>query len=284
MTREAQDLAVARIEHDRGAVELRRDERLLGRLLEIRVDRQLHAVPFRRQFDADLAHLAAAAVDAHQLVAVLPHQQAVVSELDASLPDDRSGLDPFVLGPREVGLAHFPNVAEQMRGDVARRIVAGRDLLIDDAGQLPLARAEGDHLFSGRILDQHDRPVARLAALAIEDLVETGFVGAGREREDVQRLVDIARLLTHERDVVAIAILDEDFPLAVQQHPARRGQGQFAEMVVLRHLLEPVVLRHLEDPEGNHEQREEAGDGILKRRQPDIERSSIVNRGIGHTS
>ena len=273
---ERQHFAGARIEDDRGAVVAEVRESLLGRALDVGVDRQLDAPALDRIVDARLVHLAADAVDDDQAVAVRAHQQLVVGLLDARLPDHRPGLDAGVLGFRKVGFAGLADVAEQVRRHFALGILAGGHFLRDDAGQLEAARLDRDDLLDGRVLDQHDRPVARLAPPPVDGLVQRRFVGAGGRGEQAQRLVEVARLLADERDVEGVLVLDEHLAVAVEQHAARRRQRQAAAVVVLRHLVELLVLGDLKDPERHRQRGEERRHDRLNPGQPQAEVPAIV--------
>ncbi len=93
-----------------------------------------------------------------------------------------------------------------------------------------------------RVLDQDDRPVARLATPAVDGLVQLRLVDAGGDRQDVQRLVEVLGLLADERDVEGVPVLDEDLAVAIEQHAARRRQRQPPHVIVLRHLGELLAL------------------------------------------
>ena len=255
---ERQDFARARVEDDGGAVVAEVVEPFLGRALHVGVDRQLHAPAFDRLLLLRLAHLAAAAVDDDELVAVRAHEQLVVGAFDARLPHHRTGFGAGVLRPGEVGFARLADVTKEMRGELFLRILPRRHFLPDDAGQLQAARHPCRDLRLGRVLDQNDRPIARFAPAAIDRFAQLRFVGAGGRGEDAQGFVDVSRLLAIERDVEGVLVLDEDLAVAVEQHAARRRQRQAPAVVVLRHLVELLVLRDLEHPERDGEQSQTA--------------------------
>ncbi len=91
-------------------------EAFLGRALHVGVDRQLDAAAFlRRGVSWAIAHLAAAAVDDDDAIAVAAHQEPVIGALDPVLPDHRSRLRrPTYSGRGEIGLADFAHVAEEV--------------------------------------------------------------------------------------------------------------------------------------------------------------------------
>ncbi len=178
-------------------------------------------------------------------------------------------------------LADFTDIAEQMRRHVGRRVEPRGHVLVDDARQLPLARLVGNDLRFGGILDEDDRPIARLAAAAVDRLAQLVDIGARRLRERLQRLVDVPGLLADQRDVVGHPVLDEHRLVPIEQHAARRRQRQPPQMVVVGHLQEPLVLRDLEEPERDAQQRENQGHRILNRRQPQRQVSAIVGHHGG---
>ena len=138
---ERQDFARARVQDDGSPVVAEMGEALLGRPLDVGVDRQLDASSLDRLLPACRPHFAAAAVDDDEAVAVLAHEQPVVLLLDAGLPHHRSGLGAGVLGPRQIGFAGLADVAEEVRPHLALGILAGRHFLLDDAWKLEPARA-----------------------------------------------------------------------------------------------------------------------------------------------
>ncbi len=276
--RERQHFARTRIEDDRGAVEAVVRESLFGRPLDVGVDRQLDAPALDRAIDARLIHLAAAAVDEDQAVAVLAHQQLVVRLLDARLPHHRPGFGAGILGPRQIGFARLADVTEEVRAHLAPGILSGRHFLRDDPRQFEAARLDGNDLLQGRVLDQHDRPVARFTTPAVDGLAHLRFVGAGGRRHQAKRVVDIARLLAVERDVEGVLILDQDLAVAVEQDAARRRQRQPAAVVVLRHLVELLVLRDLKHPERHRQRGKERRHEHLHPRQPQAEVAAVVGR------
>ena len=260
-------------------------EALFGRALDVGVDGQLEHVAVARDLSPDLVNLAADAVDGDLLVAVGAHQVAVVRLLDARLADDGARIDAVVLGPRELLLAHLTDVSEQVRGHVAGGVPARRHLLGNDPGQFEAARAHGNDLLDRGVVDEDDGTVAGLAPPAVHDLPETCLVLAGRGGERPERLLDVLRLLAHERDVEAVPVLDEHLAVPVEQHAARRRQGQAADVVVLRHLAEPLVLGDLENPEPHRQRRKGDGDQILQHGQPQRQAAAVVRQhaGVRHT-
>ncbi len=281
---ERQHLAVARIEDHCRAVERRGREAILGGLLHVGVDGQLHALPLGRLLFVPDVDLAPEAVDDHFLGAVLAHQVAVQRLLDAGVADDRARLGAAVLVGDELRFGDLADIAEHVRGQLARRVFPRRDRLIDDAGQVP--RGDGEPLFPCRVLDEHDRPVARLAAPAIHRLPHHRFVRAGRQRQGVQRLIEVLRLLAHQRDVEGALVVDQDLAVAIEQHAARRRQRQPAQMVLFGDLFEFLVLRDLEDPEDDRQRPEDHRDDDLQRREAHRQAAAILRHhhgGCGHT-
>ena len=148
-------------------------------------------------------------------------------------------------------------------------------------GSSSRAGAKRDDLLERRVLDQDDRPIARLAPPAIDGLAHLGFVSPGCRRQEVQRLVDVARLLAVERDVERVLVLDEHLPVAVEQHASRRREWQPAAVVVVRHLVELLMLRDLKHPEGHRQRRKYGRHDDLQRRQPEAQVAAIVDWEVG---
>ena len=134
-----QDLAVARIHDQGGAVEAGVAEPVFGRLLQVVVHRQLDAAAFGRRDLFERTDLPAGAVDDHALGAVFTHEQPVVGLLDALLADDVALYDTI----SDLRVTRFAHVPEQMRGQ-GIGILARRHLFDADIRQLEIetARAE----------------------------------------------------------------------------------------------------------------------------------------------
>ena len=84
------------------------------------------------------------------------------------------------------------------------------------------ARLDRRHLRERRVLHHHDRPIRRLAAMAVDDLTHAGFVDAERRGEQAHRAVQILGVLAHDRDAVGAAVLDQHLQVAVEHDAARR--------------------------------------------------------------
>ena len=181
----------------------------------------------------------------------------------------------MVFGAGQLRFGHLADVAEQVRRHRGR-ILPGRHVLVNDAGQLGLAGRNREPLLARRVLDQDDRPVARLAAPAVHGLVHQRLVSAGRQRQRVQCLIEVLRLFADQRDVERAAVLDEDLAVAIEQHAAWRGQRQPPKMIFLGHLPELLVLHDLEHPERHCQRREEDGDDVLERRQPHRQAAAVL--------
>src|SRR5215467_12367799 len=76
-----------------------------------------------------------------------------------------------------------------------------------------------------------------------------------------------------------MAILDEDFPVTVVQHTARRTERERPLMVVLGHLLELRVLDDLQQPEADAECSEHNDAPDLQRSEPHGNASTIFLNG-----
>ena len=106
--RKGEHVAVARIEHDRGAVEAGRLVAVLDRLLQVVVDGELQPLAFGRRLLFERLDLAAHAVDDDAARAVLAHQLRVVDPLDARLADDVAALQAGVF--RDLRVVHLADV------------------------------------------------------------------------------------------------------------------------------------------------------------------------------
>src|SRR5207237_1784861 len=106
---------------------------------------------------------------------------------DARLADDRPRLDTLEIGAPELRLRDFTHVPEEMGGHLAG-ILSRRHFLIDDAGELPAPRPRGDDLLAGRVLDEDDRPVARVAPAPVHGVAQLRDIDTRRGGERAQRL------------------------------------------------------------------------------------------------
>ena len=147
-----------------------------------------------------------------------------------------------------------------MRGELLSRVVAHRYLFDHDAGQLERAGGDRGDLGQRGIPHQDDRPVDRVAAMALHDVPQRLLVNVRHVSQQPEREVEILSLLADERNVEGIAVLDEDLSVTVEDHAARRAQLKRSLAVALRHLLERRVLRHLEEPEAHGQRGEHDGD------------------------
>ena len=161
-----QHFPVARVEHQRRAVEAGMAEAVLGRALHVGVDRQLEPAPLDGRHFLERADLPAEAVDHDHPGAVAAHQQVVVGLFQPLLTDDR----PLRCPAGHLGIVGFPDVAEQVRRQRVGGVSPRGHFLHDHVGQLGLEapRANGRHLRQRGVLDDDDRPVGRLGAMAFD--------------------------------------------------------------------------------------------------------------------
>ena len=118
----------------------------LERLLQVEVDRELQPVAVDWLELAELGDLAPAAVDRDHARPVAAAQQAVVAALHTRLPDHRARLELRELGTLQLVLLDLPDVAEEVRRKPAFGVLARRQLLDDDLGQIHLTRHHRRHL------------------------------------------------------------------------------------------------------------------------------------------
>ena len=120
---ERQHLAGLRVHDHRRAVEPRRLEPVLERLLQVVVDRQRDALAFVRRVLLERPDFAPDAVDDDAPGAVLAHQQRVVDLFDPRLPDDVAALQAVAVGHLRV--ADFADVAEQCAANASDSVRVG---------------------------------------------------------------------------------------------------------------------------------------------------------------
>ena len=160
------------------------------------------------------------------------------------------------------------------------RVAPRRHLLDDNVWQLEVepARDDGGDLCQRGVLNDCDRPVGRLAAVAIDDVAHARFFDAQHGGEQADRPVQILRVLAHDRDAVGMAILDEHAAVAIEDEAARRTQRERALMVVLGHLLVLRVLDDLQHPEADRQHREHHHDDVLQHREANRQLPAIFNQ------
>ena len=206
--------------------------------------------------------LAADAVHDDPTDAVGAHEEMVVGLLQSGLSDDSAAAQPLEVGERQLRVGDLADVAERVRGHLLGRVMARRDFLDDHVRKLALARRDRRDLRQRRIVDHHDRPILRLVAMAIHDLVELLLVDLGGGRKQPDRSIQILGLLPAERDAEHVAVLDQHPAIAVEEDAAGCAERQRALVIVLSQLQEPGMLRHLEVPEAGRQRDEHEGDDI----------------------
>ena len=259
--------AVVRIEHDRRPVELGRRERLLDRFLHVVVDGQLQPFALGGLILVQRADLASHAVHHDALGAILALEQRVVHLLHAGLADDVAALEGLVLGHLRV--ADLADVPEQVRANHVG-ITPGRHLLDDNVRQFEVQPMRDDcrDLRQRGVLDDRDRPISRLAPVAVDDGPHAGLVEADDRGERTDGAVQILGVLADDRDAVRMPVFDHYTAVAIEHEAARRAPRERALVVVLGQLLELRVLHHLQHPEAHGQQGEQGRDHELETAQP----------------
>ncbi len=165
-----QHLAIAWIHDQRGAVEAGVAKSVFRRFLQVVVDGQLDATSLRRRNLLDHPHLAAHAVDDNASRAIAAHQQRVIRLFNLMLTDDVALHDVRT----DLRLTGFAHVSEQVSGQRLRGILPRRYLFDHDIRKLEVETTGSDrrHLRQRGILNDDDRPVARLATMPIDDLLD----------------------------------------------------------------------------------------------------------------
>ena len=242
--------------------------------MQVEVERQLQPLPLDWRFFVQHPDFAAHAVDDHALGAVGAHQQLVINFLESRLADNVAALEALVFG--DVFVARLAHVTEHVRGHLIG-ILARRHFLHENIRQFKIefARAHAGDLRQRGILDDHDRPVAWLAAMPIDDLAHELLFNPGDPRQHADRVIEILGVLAHDGNIERVAVLDEKLAGPVVDDAARRAQGQRPLVAVLRHFLELGVLNDLEKPEPAGEHDEGDTNGHPQHREAMGEPSSI---------
>ena len=278
--REAEHVAVARVEHHRRPIELDRVEPVLDCFLHVVVEGQLQAVALGRRVFFERPDFTADAVDHHAPRAVLAPERRVVHFLDPRLPDDVAALQPVVA--RHLRVVHLADISEQVRAH-GLGIAARRHLLHDDVRQLEPPRRHGGHLGERCIRHDHDRAIRRLSPVTLDDHAHRVFVHAEHAGQHPYRAAEILGVFADDRDAVRVAVLDEHLAVAIEHEPARGAQGKRPLVVVLGHLLELCMLHHLQHPEADRQHREHCDHQVLEHRQPRSQTTTIFDH-LNHKS
>ena len=221
------------------------------------------------------------AVDDDALGAILAHQVIVVDAFDTGLSDDVAALQ--IRGGRHLRVACLADIAEQMRRHRVAGILARGHFLDHHVGELGIQPARRDRrdLRQRRILHDRDRPVGRFAPVAINHLANARFRYVQHQCEHADRVIQVLRMLAHDRDAVRVTVHHERLHVAIEHDAARRAQGERTLMVVLGHFLELLVMHDLQDPEAHRQRGEEDDDGVLEDAQSDGDPPAILTRRHG---
>ena len=188
------------------------------------------------------------------------------------MPDHVTAPIPALL---QLIVVRFPHVAEQVRGEAARRIRALRLDLDDDAGQLQLPLLDFRHVLQRETAaDAHGRErvgrdlVGRLDELFVGD-PEQGRHPTERRVAALDIAVELAR---NERQRERGSIVDERRAVAVEQDAARRRDRTHSRAVLVGGVEEPAAFEHLQipeladdDQEGHHHGRRDRDHALLTR-------------------
>ena len=206
--------------------------------------------------------------------AVLALEQLVIGLFEALLADDVALRDAVA----DLRLARLAHVAEQMRRQRVGRILARRHLFDDDVRELEVETTCGNrrHLRERGVLDDDDRPVARLAAMPIDDLLDLFRIEPRHVGQQPHRAIEILGVLADDRNGEGVAVVDEDLAVAIEHHAARRTQRERALMIVLGHLLVLGVLNDLQDPETDPQRGKRDHGAHLQADQPCPDTPSIL--------
>ena len=179
----------------------------------------------------------------------------------------------------DLAFARLADVSEQMRRKCVGRVPPRRHFFDLHVGQFRIepSREHRRHLRQRGIVDDHDRPVGRLAAMAVDDFLHVLRIEACDFRQHANRAIEILRVLADDGDGERAAVFDEHRAVAIEHHAARRAQRDRALMVVLGKLPELLVLDDLEVPEAEGKNREHDGTAHLQHDEPNREAATIFN-------
>ncbi len=246
MRNQGQDLAIARIHRDHGAVVFAQGD--LGCLLQVEIDGEFQIMARLGVLGSENAHLAAVAVDDHVARAVVAAQDLIVGLFHARLSDHVPGLVVGIARLVQVVFADFADISDQ----VGREPVAGIEaaLLVDGLQLRKLVAVgldkrllvggdvllDGDGLVAGRDAEVAQRS-PQLFQIEVQPLRNHGQVG-----------VHILVLLPNQEAGDGRIVVDHQPVLAVKQLAAGGQDGHLADAVLLGEFAEVAGSQHLETP------------------------------------
>ena len=238
------DVAVEDVhDHGRGG-ELGR-EPLLGELLQADIEAGDEIGARRALLARQLADHPADRVYLHLALPRLAAQRLVVLLLQPVAPDAeaRQGQQRIaILG--HLVFRRGRDIAKDMRGDAAERVVA---LLIDldaDAGEIGQVQFDLAHLVPAQVLLDQDRREGAVAGAFLHDLPALALADRHQFGEGLQRALQIGRLLGDQHRAIVGEIGGERRAEAIQDQAARRRQQAQVDPVLLR---QQSVLVGLDD-------------------------------------
>ncbi len=257
--------AIARIERHHGAAAILHGQ--FGYGLQVEIDGQLQGLAGDRFLVvAQHAAFISEAVHFDAPLAVHAHQDVVVLALDAVLADDVALMEARELGRVEFRLAHFADVADDVRGQAVARVkpmlhvdhhqfrkrigvfvridesqFGGRQLLFDRDG-LVLRRAAG-----------LETPHARHQAVVVQ-------VQAFGDRLQMLHLQVFAREIEAERGVV----VDDHAAVPIQDFAARRQHRNGLDAVFHGAFLIEVGIANLQVPKPGDQEHEYSDHDVLE--------------------
>ena len=167
-----------------------------------------------------------------------------------------------------------------MRRHLVCGIVPRRHLVHLHVGQLGIkpARQHRGHLPERCILDDDDRLIARVAAMAVHEILDVALVKARHRRQHLDRVIEVLAVLADDGDREGAPIFDQHLHVAVEHDAARRAQRDRALVVVVGQLDELGVLHDLEIPEAARQRGKRRRDDELQHVQPHRHLAAIFNR------
>src|SRR6266851_4588149 len=205
-----------------------------GKLLQRHVDAEDRLLTGNALLTRQLAHDAPEGIHLDLAGAGAAAQVEVVRLLDAFLADAEVGQLEQRIVARQFLFRDRGNIAQDVRGLLAERIVADEALLDRHARQLQRVDLDARHLFPAQIFADHDGHEAVLAANVAQHPATIRFAQRDQRTDSLERRLDIAGLLGHEHDAVGRAVVGENGAEAVDDAAARRRHQTDVDAVLIR--------------------------------------------------
>ena len=240
-------------------------ERLLGRTLDVEIDRQAQVFAGHGELLAKHAELFAVRVHDHVARAVGAAQDRVVGFLHARATDHvagRVGGVAVVIGEHLLG--HLAHVADQVRGEAVFGVEPALLVQRFELGQLVAVRFNEGLLVWGDVLLERDGLILGRGGKTLQ----RRFHGFGRQIEPTRNERDFHRGIVHllAQQVAGgrRIVVDQQAAFAIEQPPARRKHRHLADAVLLGKRAVVVGIEHLQTPQAEHQDAQNRNDDILR--------------------